>query len=129
MEDYQKRQRDERENRLVICKRCMAKEIRDYDTNAIVAEHQIIVAHGPYEDHETYSLLQDGTLPHPKERGMRGLKGVWKVEGGVKGVRGVYPSYQVELLIAEYEQFSRYEPLGKRVGLEWVSPVTVGSDQ
>src|SRR5260370_31537098 len=104
----------------------MAAAIREYDSKTMAAEHQITVTRGPYEDHEAYSWLQDGTLSHPKERGMRGLKGVWKVEGAVKGAPGVYPPYQVELLIAEYEQFSRYEPLGKRVNLEWVSPVTVG---
>jgi hypothetical protein len=119
------------DRRFILCRRYLAEAIRNYDSSAVVAEELVIDTRGPYEDKETFSLLRDGTLFHPKPdadpgRGIERLIGIWKVQGKVSGQPGIYPAYQAELLVAEYDRrINDLVPLGKRVDLKWVSPVSV----
>jgi hypothetical protein len=118
------------ENPLIsACKRYIAESIRTCDRPTEIAEYQVRITQGPNKDYETCSSLLAGTLPNLEPDGVYGMKRlvcVWRVQGRVNEKSGLHPAYQVDLWIAEYKRFDCYVPLGKRVGLEWVSPVTIG---
>jgi hypothetical protein len=104
----------------------IVEAIRKCGRPAEIAWHQIKFTQLPYRDHETYALLQEGMLSNLESdggRGMARLQCIWRAQGRIDENSGVSPAYQIDLWIAEYT--NRYVPLGKLVGLKWVSPVTI----
>ncbi len=101
----------------IFCKRIIAEELREHGHE--VNENGVELDRMPIEETETLDLLKNGLLEYRAAQRLERLAHVWSAKGKHREVPGV----TVELLIGEYDWFTRFERLGNREGLKWVSAI------